>query len=336
MHIASPLFVSLRRLLPSLSRPSCLPSSPVSTLGRRLSFVSFVTFVSFVRPPSASAQPADAVGVRAQGMGGAFTAVADDATATWWNPAGLAGGSYFSSVLEYGHLPNSGDATDKTVKGLSIAFPALGLSYYRLPISEMRPATSTGQAAAIRQDQGTLSELGVTVGQSLGNHFVIGSTLKVLNAGQLRGGLDLGGMVTFGMARIGVSVRNVTEPTFGEGADALALKRQARAGFALSTGPRGVIGTGAVAVDADLTTTVTAAGEQRWVAVGGEIWTTQRVLGLRGGVSRNLVGSEETSLSGGASVAFRRQRSVISYVDGQVTGGSEAPRSWSVGLRVTF
>src|SRR5262245_15752560 len=29
------------------------------------------------------------VGARAIGMGGAFTAVADDATAPWWNPAGM-------------------------------------------------------------------------------------------------------------------------------------------------------------------------------------------------------------------------------------------------------
>src|SRR4029077_19959913 len=105
-------------------------------------FVSLVSFLLLAAP--AAAQPPDAVGVRAQGMGGAFTAVADDATAAWWNPAGLAGGSYFSSVLEYGHLPNP---TDKTVKGISIAFPALGLSYYRLPISEMRPAGSTGASA---------------------------------------------------------------------------------------------------------------------------------------------------------------------------------------------
>ena len=332
MYIASRLFVCLRALS-CLSRPASLPSSRASTL-RCLSFVSFVTFVSLVRPPSASAQPADAVGVRAQGMGGAFTAVADDATATWWNAAGLAGGSYFSTILEYGHLPNP---TDGTVKGFAIAFPALGLSYYRLPISEMRPPGSTGAGGAIRQDQGTLSEFGVTVGQSLGNHFVVGSTLKLMSASQTHAGLDLGGMVSLGVARIGISVRNLTESTFGEGTSAFELKRQARAGFALSTGPRGVIGTGAVAVDADLTTTVTATGEQRRVAVGGEIWTTQRVLGLRAGVSRNLVGSEETSLSGGASVMFRRQRSLVSYVDGQVTRGSdETSRSWSVGLRLTF
>ena len=89
MHIASPLFVSLRRLSSSASTLRWLSFVPF------VPFVSFVAFVSFVHALPAEAQPADAVGVRAQGMGGAFTAVADDATAAWWNPAGLAGGSYF-------------------------------------------------------------------------------------------------------------------------------------------------------------------------------------------------------------------------------------------------
>src|SRR5260370_21446854 len=75
---------------------------------------SVVTFVSLVRVRSANAQVPESIGVRAQGMGGAFTAVADDATAVWWNPAGLAGGSYFSSILEYGH-PN--DPPDTNIKG---------------------------------------------------------------------------------------------------------------------------------------------------------------------------------------------------------------------------
>src|SRR5213593_698647 len=67
-----------------------------------LASVSFVTFVSFVQARPAEAQSAEAIGVRAQGMGGAFTAVADDATATWWNPAGLAAGAYFNLILEAG------------------------------------------------------------------------------------------------------------------------------------------------------------------------------------------------------------------------------------------
>ena len=59
--------------------------------------VSLVTFVTLAYAPEAEAQSVETIGIRAQGMGGAFTAVADDATATWWNPAGLAGGSYFST-----------------------------------------------------------------------------------------------------------------------------------------------------------------------------------------------------------------------------------------------
>ena len=37
-------------------------------------------------------------GSRAAGMGGAFVAVADDASAVYWNPAGFAAGSFFSLV----------------------------------------------------------------------------------------------------------------------------------------------------------------------------------------------------------------------------------------------
>ncbi len=40
-----------------------------------------------------------AVGARSVGMGGAFTAMADDATALYWNPAGIAGIKQFESSL---------------------------------------------------------------------------------------------------------------------------------------------------------------------------------------------------------------------------------------------
>src|SRR5947207_2818132 len=133
---------------------------PAWSVVSSLFLASFVAFVGLVLvPATACAQTPELIGVRAQGMSGAFTAVADDATAAWWNPAGLAGGAFFSTILEYGHKASP----DTDIKGVSMAFPALGLSYYRLPISQIQPAASTGPGAAIRQDQGTFSELGLTV-----------------------------------------------------------------------------------------------------------------------------------------------------------------------------
>ena len=53
-------------------------------------------------PSVASAQTFESIGVRAQGLGGAYVAVADDATSSWWNPAGQVTGAYFSAVVEKG------------------------------------------------------------------------------------------------------------------------------------------------------------------------------------------------------------------------------------------
>ena len=53
-------------------------------------------------PALVNAQGMETVGIRALGMGGAFVAVADDATATYWNPAGLVTGDVVSLVAESG------------------------------------------------------------------------------------------------------------------------------------------------------------------------------------------------------------------------------------------
>jgi hypothetical protein len=336
-----------------------------------VSFVSVALIALVLAPLTALAQPSDAVGIRAQGMAGAFTAVADDATATWWNPAGLAAGSYFNIIIESSgrRQPVDEDATPSwqvRSRGISVAYPALGLSYYRLQISEIRPATSTAEAAGGRQDQGTvpvrlrsviLNQYGATVGQSLGEHFVLASTVKLTNgqvassavmprssasfdlAGQLEGdaethsGLDVGAMARFGGTTFGVTVRDVTEPTFGIGDDAFTLKRQVRAGVAFgSAHGRGVDGLIAAA-DVDLTRVATATGDERRVAAGVELWQLSRRLGLRGGAGFNTIGDARPSGSAGASVALRRG----TYVDGEVTVGTdETRRGWGAALRVTF
>jgi F plasmid transfer operon protein TraF len=339
------------------------------------SFVFLVSFVIVSAPSVARAQIYESVGTRAQGMGGAFVAIADDATATWWNPAGVAGGAYANAVIEYGQMQQpraERDAAGQPVaawrtrpRGFALAFPALGLSYYRVSVSEIQPLSPTAAADLNRQDQGTanvrlralvLNQFGATVGQSVGNHLVIASTLKLvrgsivsalagsadasLDAAQALSGpsqthadLDLGALARFGHVRAGFTVKNVRAPEFGTGADQMALKRQARAGVALVGQSPGLINELALAFDADLTRTTTAVGDERHVAGGIEAFTLKRHLGLRGGLSANTVGSARVSPSVGASLGVR----TALYVEGQLTGGNDAARrGWGLDLRLTF
>jgi len=308
--------------------------------------VSFVAFVSVVAPVPARAQSPDAAGVRAQGLGGAFTAVADDSSATWWNPAGLATGAYLNAIVEYGRArERDGDSTDPARRpdhrGFSLAFPALGLSYYRLTVSEIRPSASTAAVPAGRQDPGTLdvraaeiSQFGASAGQSLGGHVAVASTLKLVRGlGDTQGSLDIGGMAVFGVARLGVMVRNAREVTLGDDRDPLRLRRQVRAGAAVTTLGRSSWGGATVAIDADLRTVPTATGDERRIAVGGELWTQRRSIGARAGFSGSTVGDRRSAVSGGVSLALKPGI----FADGALTGGSDVSRrGWAAALRVTF
>jgi hypothetical protein len=333
------------------------------------------TALAVVSVAPAGAQIFESVGIRAQGMGGAFVAVADDASATWWNPAGLAGGAYVNSLVEWGATQDPRVATDAggaalpswraKTRGIAVAYPALGLSYYRLRVSEIQPIGAIAGSATSRQDQGltpvrlhslVLQQFGATVGQSIGGHFVVGSTLKLVRgalgtsagvageasldrAAELDGStetrldLDVGALAQVGAVRAGVVVKNVRQPAFGAGADRLEIPRQARLGVAVTTGRRGSLGPVTVAFDADLTRTPTATGDQRHVAGGAEAWLFGRSLGLRGGVSGNTVGDVRPAAGAGASLALRGGM----YVDGQVTVGSDTERKgWGLAFRLTF
>src|SRR5579864_8606974 len=94
----------------------------------------FLLAPPFLRTPAA--QTFDQVGERAQGMGGAFVAVADDASAIYWNPAGLANIYAFDaqvSLSHLGHVAGTADVTDSThTTLLGVAMPAIGVGYYRV------------------------------------------------------------------------------------------------------------------------------------------------------------------------------------------------------------
>jgi hypothetical protein len=301
------------------------------------------------------------------GMGGAFVAVADDSTATWWNPAGLATGPFSDVSLGRGFtdLREGAPGRRDRVSWFAATSPAVGFSYYRLRITDIRGSDPTAQDTVSRQDTRadvsvrsfSASALGLTVVQSILPGIHAGATLKyvrgtaraatdagtgsvedVLDRGEeLEGGdaeskfdLDAGLIGVAGPVRIGAVMRNIRQPAFRDGA--FVLPRQARVGAAIDLGKAG--GTPLIlAADADVRTYATGSGDRRVIAVGVEQWLFAKRIGIRGGGRFNRVGARERAATAGVSIAARNGF----YIEGQIVrGDSEAERGWGFGARATF
>jgi hypothetical protein len=328
-------------------------------MGRSLTRTVLAFIITLLTSVPAAAQSFVTLGTRAAGMGGAFVAVADDATAVYWNPAGLAlGGSYFSLVLDH----NQGKAEpediaragERSATIFALTTLPVGMSYYRLTSSTLTP---TSDPQAVRLDRLTTHHLGITLVQSLTDRIAVASTLKWVRgyaasgivpdadrddlldgAGELpdvdtsKFDADIGVMASFGGFRAGLAVRNTTEPDFSTaGGDVVTLKRQTRAGFAY-VGVPGLI----VATDVDVERAAGSLGDVRDVAAGAEAQIISRV-SLRSGFRFNTLGDEPGGhapvYSLGASVAAYRQL----LVDAQVTLGSRAgDRGWGVAARLVY
>jgi len=299
------------------------------------------------------------------GMGGAFTAVASDSTATWWNPAGLATGPITDVSLGRAvtDLKVSVPARRDRVSWFAASAPAVGFSYYRLRITDIRGSDTTGQPLVSREDTRagvsvrsfSASELGLTVVQSILPGIHAGATLKYVR-GTLRSGvddaarpvgdlldsgddltgghteshfdLDAGVIAVAGPLRLGAVMRNVTAPQFADGA--FSVPRQARVGAALDFGKSSPL---TVAVDADVKRYATGAGDRRVIAGGIEQWLFAKRLGVRAGARANRVGAKERTATAGVSIALHNGL----YVEGEIArGGSVAERGWSIDTRVSF
>ena len=144
--------------------------------------------------------------------------------------------------------------------------------------------------------------------------------------------LDAGLMVAAGPVRIGAVMRNIRKPDFGTDATPFVLPRQTRIGAALDAeqagGPPFI-----VAIDADVRTYATGAGDRRVVALGGEQWLWTKRVAVRGGGRFNTVGGKERAATAGGSVAVRNGLYLEGYI---VRGGSAAERGWGLGTRVSF
>ena len=292
---------------------------------------------------ASQAEAQSSLGVRANGMGGAFVGVADDATAVYWNPSGLATGALASVNLELGDWTPGGPGDPEGLRHalVAIALPPVGIAYYRQGVFGVRPPGPAVTGSEGREEVRSsvhafsTSTLAVRLLQSLTEYVVVSATPKLVWGGEsFTADVDASAMLAVQRFRLGLVGRNLATPTFAlddSGADDVELQRQVRLGGGWGSGWPGYSRV-VVAVDGDLMNRATLTGDRRDVAAGVETWWLGRRLGVRGGMRGSTVGDARAVLSAGASGQLAGM-----YLEGYVAGGGDASdRSWGLGLRYSF
>lgn len=119
------------------------------------------------------------INARANGMGGAFTAVVQDPSAGWWNPAGLGYVERFQVAGMYSIL-----SMDRTHNFAGVALPlgkrgTIGVNWLQFGVSDIDGRDITGQPTGKFDD----SEMAVGASYALkfGSLFSAGATAKYLH-----------------------------------------------------------------------------------------------------------------------------------------------------------
>lgn len=257
---------------------------------------------------SASAQPFETIGSRALGMGGAFVAVADDASAAFWNPAGLASGQPAGATIEWVRF-RVGDReakwqthpVDRTTRFVSLGTWPIAVSI--LDVDEARVTGVNGE----RGQWFSSRHYGLSLLQTLTEGFVVGTTLRYVRSKAAVGpvgtffteaaldevralptqssqsfDLDLSAMYDARVFRLGATVRNLRAPSLpAPGGESVVQFRESRVGLAIL--PKDGV---TLAMDMDLETVVVAGTPYRLLAGGGE-FRVSRAIVLRAGARRN-------------------------------------------------
>jgi opacity protein-like surface antigen len=172
------------------------------------------------------------VGARATALGGAFAAIANDATAAYWNPGALS--HLNQSELYFMH---SDYFADINLAYISAAFPlegfgTVGLSLTSLYMNEMLVTTIDDPEGLTGStfDAGSFA-FGVSYARNLTDKFTLGATVKYISETIAKSkasgmAIDLGTLFTtpFRDIRLGVSVSNFGPKLRIDGDDLLVQK----------------------------------------------------------------------------------------------------------------
>jgi hypothetical protein len=313
----------------------------------------FLCIVFAMVQPAFAQTSFEAVGSRALGMGGAFIAVADDPSAVFWNPAGLAGGQPAGATIEWVRFrfgnqestPSPGPWRQSS-KFVSLGTWPIGLSYANFDETRL----SNSPDGTLESQRFSTKHIGATVLQTLVDGLVVGATVKYVRGtvstgpvlestvgealdeasdrdGHSSGTLDIdaGAMLDGRVFRLGWTMRNLRSPKFeGIAGTAIELKRQSRVGLSVFPGS-GVI----FAVDLDVNTAELPSGPRRNLAAGAEFLVSS-AFAVRGGARWNLKGARTTVGSVGASLALKPG----TWLDGHFTHGrSRGERGFGLALR---
>ena len=307
------------------------------------------------------------------GMGGAFVAVADDATAVYWNPAGLTTGAFFSFLIDQTSLQIRLDPSRPGSPGADLSGVIVGMStntnafsYYRLRINQIeRPSHPAASSDPTRKDQWGEATL----------RSVVTHNVALAGAQLLYPGVSLGSTVRYvrGSFGVGPGSQDLTTDSWLREAADLSRRSQNKVDMDIGLkaggrllqvglvarnllepsldGPDGrsvrldrqvraglavrPFGRLLLAADVDLSRLSTAHGDRRSLAIGAEQWFGMW-LGLRGGARVNLEDIDDDS---GVVGAFGLSVALTSgvYVDAQLTRGrDEVERGWTIAGRVGF
>jgi tetratricopeptide (TPR) repeat protein len=269
-------------------------------------------------PSSISAGPSEQVplGARAVAMGGAFSSVADDGTALFWNPAGL---------VQIGNQEISAAYADLYGSGIRDNFLA-----FVLPLSPTQAVAADWYHSGFgdseldfgenRFDLAYALRLRKYLAAGLTGKFLTRSTdLDGFNVRSGRGvGMDLGLLATpADGVRVGLAAQDVfdTEITYSDGGgSSKVLPRNVRVGASYS--PRPWV---TVALDVD----------DRY-HLGSEFWLLDRIA-LRGGIEKDRDGSEDACYGFGAGFKVGVFRFDYAFVHHPSLGGTS-----HLGLSMAF